>query len=372
MIKVLHFFKTSLPSTMGGVEQVIDQLCRGTKQYNIDSSVLALTNSSVFRPYSEYNGYKLHLVKSDLKIAATDFSLSAFHKFSQLAKQVDIIHYHFPWPFMDLVHFATRIKKPTLITYHSDIVRQKNLMVLYKPLMNAFLNDVDRIIVTSPNYLESSEVLKKFENKTTIIPIGIAKSSYPLPNLERISYWKNLFRSDFFLFIGVLRYYKGIHVLLEASVDTEIPVVIVGNGPLREKLECEAKRLGLKNVYFVGAIPDEDKVALLYLCFGIVFPSHLRSEAFGISLLEGAMYGKPMISCEIGTGTSFINKNNITGLVIPPDNSVALKNAMFELWSNPLSAKQLGMNAEEHFNRNFTSDEMNENYSKIYHTLYRK
>jgi rhamnosyl/mannosyltransferase len=245
-------------------------------------------------------------------------------------------------------------------------------MVIYKPLMNAFLKDVDRIVVTSPNYMETSEVLKKFENKIKIIPIGLDKKSYPKLKIERISYWKNLFGARFFLFVGVLRYYKGIHVLLEASKDSEIPVVIVGNGPLREKFENYAKQLGLKNVYFVGAISDEDKVALINLCYGIVFPSHLRSEAFGISLLEGAMYGKPMISCEIGTGTSFINKHNITGLVIPPENPEALKKAMYDLWQNPLIAKQMGINAEEHFLKNFTSEEMIKKYSLIYNDLYNK
>ena len=79
---------------------------------------------------------------------------------------------------------------------------------------------------------------------------------------------------------------------------------------------------------FLGAIPDEDKVALLTLCYGVVFPSHLRAEAFGVSLLEGAMFGKPMISSEIGTGTSHVNVGGVTGLVVPPGDSAALRAAL--------------------------------------------
>ncbi len=108
----------------------------------------------------------------------------------------------------------------------------------------------------------------------------------------------------FFLFVGNLRYYKGLHVLLDALEGTPFRAVL--SGPAHEQeLRRQAARLNLTQVDFVGPVGDEDKVALLTLCRALTFPSHLRSEAFGISLLEGAMFGKPMISTEIGTGTSY-------------------------------------------------------------------
>jgi len=103
---------------------------------------------------------------------------------------------------------------------------------------------------------------------------------------------------------------------------------------------------GLSNIHFLGFLPDEDKVALLTLCYAVLFPSHLRSEAFGISLLEGAMYGKPLISSEIGTGTSFINIANETGFVVPPSDPLALRQAMQTLWQNPEMASEMGRKAE--------------------------
>ena len=63
-------------------------------------------------------------------------------------------------------------------------------------------------------------------------------------------------------------------------------------------------------------------MALLALSYAILFPSHLRSEAFGISLLEGAMFGKPLISSEIGTGTTYINIDGKTGVVVPPSDQM--------------------------------------------------
>ena len=86
----------------------------------------------------------------------------------------------------------------------------------------------------------------------------------------------------------------------------------------------------------------EDKIALLHLCYGFIFPSHLRSEAFGISLLEAATVGRPMISCEIGTGTTFVNAANETGLVINPGSPLALREAMQYLLDNPAIAAKMG------------------------------
>ena len=158
-MNVLHFYKTSFPDTIGGVEKVIDQIASGSIKFGIETDVLSLTSSSDIVT-SEVNCYKIHRARLDFQIASTAFSASALWKFSQLAKDADVINYHFPWPFMDLVHFITRVNKPTVVTYHSDIVKQKNLLKLYIPLRNKFLESVDRIVTTSPNYLATSDVLK--------------------------------------------------------------------------------------------------------------------------------------------------------------------------------------------------------------------
>jgi len=164
----------------------------------------------------------------------------------------------------------------------------------------------------------------------------------------------------------VLRYYKGLHVLLDAVAGTEYPVVIVGAGPEEAALKAQAARLGLKNVLFTGALDEEDKVALLTLAYAFAFPSHLRSEAFGVSLLEGAMYGKPMISCEIGTGTSYINIAGETGLVVPPDDAPALRAALRTLWNDPELARAMGGNAARRFEEVFTSAQMAADYTALY------
>lgn len=367
-MKVLHFYKTSLPWSMGGIEQVIHQIALGAAKQGVQTDVLSLTRKLVPRTV-DVGGYLVHHAKMDLQIASTGFSISAFLRFYQLARRADVIHYHFPWPFMDVVHFVIGSKKPTVVTYHSDIIRQKHLLKLYRPLKRWFLRDVDRIVATSPNYLATSRVLACYRDKVSVIPIGLDRETYPKADPETLKTWRTKVGPKFFLFVGVLRYYKGLHILMEAARGAEFPIVIVGAGPIEDEIKAQARALGLDNVHFFGQLPDSDKLALLELSYAVVFPSHLRSEAFGISLLEGAMYGKPMISSEIGTGTTFINISGETGLVVPPGDPVALRGAMQYLWEHPEDACNWGLRAEERYWKYFTAERMVTDYITIYREL---
>ncbi|MQR02607.1 glycosyltransferase family 4 protein [Glaciimonas soli] len=364
-MRVLHFYKTYQSESYGGIEQTIYQLCKCSSASGIESEVLTLSESPDPAELM-YEGHKVHRVKLDLQIASTGFSFSALKRFAQLAAEADIVHYHFPWPFMDFAHFVTRMNKPSVVTYHSDIVRYKTLLQLYRPLMHRFLQSVDAIVATSPNYLQTSSVLAGYKDKTQVIPIGLDKNSYPTASAALKAEWQTRIGPRFFLFVGAIRYYKGLHILLDAARGTDYPIVIVGAGPIEQELKQRVDEQGLRNVIFLGIVSDEVKVALLESCYAIVFPSHLRSEAFGISLLEGAMYGKPMISSEIGTGTSYINNHGETGLVVPPSDPNAFRLAMLQLWDNPEQAKAMGVRAQARYQKLFTAKVMGESYAQLY------
>ena len=365
---VLHFFKTYWPDTFGGVERTIYAIARGVQSHDVESVVLSLSRFPKENSRS-FDGHQALKAKLSFEFASTGFSREAVSKFHELSQQADIIHYHFPWPFMDMVHMWERPGKPCLVTYHSDIVKQKYLLKLYRPLMKAFLGSVDRIVVTSPNYLASSVQLEGFKHKTDIIPIGIDRDNYPEILPAKTAYWAERLPARFFLFIGVLRYYKGLHILLEAAAQTGYPIVIIGSGPLENDLKKQAESLGLTDCFFLGALPDEDKIALLDLAYCAVFPSHLRSEAFGLSLIEASMFAKPMISCEIGTGTSYVNKSGETGYVVPPNNPQAFAKAMTALWENPEEQKTMGAAALRRYQEHFTASRMAESYYKLYQKL---
>jgi O-antigen biosynthesis rhamnosyltransferase len=367
-LKILHFFKTYFPDSTGGIEQFIYQLARGSAQHGVDVAVLSLS-PFVTEDTSVIDNHRSHRVKRHFEIASTGASLTAIRRFRELAREADIVHYHFPWPFMDVIHFASLIKRPTVLTYHSDILRQRFLLHLYKPLMAKFLASVDKIVATSPNYFETSPTLSKYRDKTLVIPIGLDRQSYPDASPELSCNWRAQVGEEFFLFVGMLRYYKGLHILLDAIRDTDLRVVIAGSGPTELELKKQAKSLDLANVQFLGSISDADKVALLQLCRAVVFPSHLRAEAFGISMLEGAMFGKPMISSEIGTGTSFVNVHGETGLVVPPRDPMAFRAAMQTLRDQPSMALTMGHNAGARYRTHFTAEMMVDRYLEVYGDL---
>ncbi len=363
-MKILHVYKTFLSDSMGGVEQVIAQLAASSPE-TLKHTVVSLSPLG-FNDTLHPSGVRHIRYPQTLTVASNPLSIRLWRGFRELVHDYDVIHYHFPWPFADLLHAFWRINKPSVLTYHSDIVRQKHWLRIYQPLMHHFLRQVTHIVATSPQYLATSNVLQQYQSKVSVIPIGLAKQGYPEAALARLQYWRTRLGERFFVFVGVMRYYKGLHCLLEALRGTSIAVVIVGKGPLEGELRQLAATYHLTQVHFVGEVSEEDKVTLLQLSCGVVFPSHLRSEAFGVSLLEGAMYGKPLISCEIGTGTSFVNIDGETGCVIPANNPLALRAAMVYLMENPAQAELLGQQAEARYQTLFTADRMASAYAAVY------
>lgn len=368
-MRVLHFFKTYWPDTFGGVERTIHAIAKGTADYGIQSDVLSLSRAPE-QNTREFDGHMAHKAKLDFEFASTGFSREVFGKFRELSETADIVHYHFPWPVMDVVHLTSRLKKPTIVTYHSDVVKQRLLLPLYRPIMHRFLASVDSIVATSPNYVATSEVLQQYKSKTTVIPLGLDEADYQTAPESVKASWRAKLPKPFFLFVGVLRYYKGVHTLLEAAKQTELDIVLVGEGPMAPSLKAYAKGHNLANVHFLGALPDTDKAALLELSTGFVFPSNLRSEAFGLSLVEATMFGRPMISCEIGTGTSFVNVDEETGLVVEPNNPSALAAAITRLGKNPEQCRRFGLQARTAYVEKFRAADMAAHYAKLYDEIH--
>jgi O-antigen biosynthesis rhamnosyltransferase len=367
-MRVLQFFKTYYPDSYGGTEQAIFQLSQALAANHVETEVLALSRNPVRGPVSIGN-HRAYYAKLNFEVASTGISFSAIREFCRLAAEADIVHYHYPWPYMDVVHFIARAKKPAVITYHSDIIRQKRLRVLYRPVENLFFNSVDAIVSTSPNYMRTSPILQRYKDKVHVIPIGIDETQYPKVSQERRSYWRQRFGERFFLFVGMLRYYKGLHILLEAIPGADYPVLVVGAGPIERDLRAQAEHLRADNVHFLGALSDEDKVALLDLAVGAVFPSHLRAEAFGIFLLEAAMFAKPLISSEIGTGTSYVNIDGETGIVVNPSDPSGLRRVMDFIWTHPDEAARLGKNSRLRYETFFTAQAMAKGYQSLYRSI---
>jgi rhamnosyl/mannosyltransferase len=367
-LRILHVYKSYYPDTVGGIEQVIAQLGTGLRALGDESRIFTLSTDPdppvLVRPEGE-----VHRCRTTLEIASNPLSLRAFAAFRRQLDWADVVHYQFPWPFADLLHVTGAVRKPSVVSYQSDIVRQKLLALAYSPLMNRFLRSVDAVVATSPQYRDSSPVLAALGRDVRVIPNGIDEASYPRPDAGRVGAWRERLGEGFFLFVGVLRYYKGLQTLLRAAKGFAGRVVIAGTGPEAAHLQSFAAEEGLSNVHFTGAVSDADKMALLELARAFVFPSHLRSEAFGMSLLEAAMCARPMVCCEIGTGTSYINVDGETGFVVPPEDPAALRGAMERLRSDGAQAARMGAAARQRFEKLFTAQSMAREYQQLYREI---
>lgn len=364
----MHLYRTYFPETQGGLQESIRQLCLATQPLGVENVVFALAH----RPEpSVVNLPECRLIRarSWIEVASCDIGgPAAFSSCRQAADQCDIIQIHYPWPFADvLLPFIRRRNQPVLVTYVSDIVRQKGLGWLYTPLRRYLLGRADRIVASTPNYAESSVILQQYRAKLVCIAHCLQEAAAPITPL--LARWEAQVGRNFFLFVGVLRYYKGLDFLLGAAGQVTSQIVIVGDGPEGEHLRRIALANGLRNVHFLGVVSDADKQALLQLCRAVVFPSHLRSEAFGMVLLEGAQAARPLISCEIGTGTSWVNRHGETGLVVPAANAVALAQAINTLANDDQLCQRLGAGAKARWQRWFTPGAVGSAYRKLYDEL---
>ncbi|MEC5398152.1 glycosyltransferase [Uliginosibacterium sp. H1] len=363
-LRVLHVYRTYFPETQGGLQEAIRQISRGLRTAGCEASVFTLAKDPVPPTVQMQEGVVVR-AKSIAEIASCDIgSPWGVAQFRKLAASADILNFHYPWPFGDLLGALFNPGKPYVITYHSDIVRQRAVERLYAPLRTLFFQRAAAVVATSQVYAMTSPYLTRTNWPVEVIPLGIDPGDIPAVSDPVRTKWKSRFPLPFFLFVGVLRYYKGLEFLIMAARINGATVVIAGDGPERERLKSLAE--GMDNVHFVGHVTDEDKFALLALARSVVFPSHLRAEAFGVTLLEGAISACPLISTEIGTGTSYVNAHGETGLVVPPADPVTLSNAMSRLLNDEKEAMRMGIAARERCIRLFNTADIGRRYLELY------
>jgi rhamnosyl/mannosyltransferase len=374
-LNILNIYKTYFPDPTGGLQEAIRQICRTTSRVGVKNTIFTLT-PNLERKIIEFPEAKVVREKSWFAPASCDISgPGSLKTYSTLAMQADIIHFFYPWPYADLLNLLAPSKKPKVLTYISDVVQQKFLNKLYAPLMWRTLDQMDVIVANCEAYARTSPILShpSIRDKVRIIPLGIDESSLPAANelMPDMRYKLVSLHSGepYFLFIGVHRYYKGLHTLIKASKLCSAKVLIAGSGPKTAELKLLAQQMGASNVIFLGQVSDIEKMSLIAGCCALILPSHLRSEAYGMVLVEASILGKPMISCEIGTGTSFINLDGITGIVIPPESELKLAEAMNLLLNNSVLTAQMGGFARKRYEEFFSGKVLGDSYAKLFNEL---
>lgn len=366
-MKILHVYKSYPPETHGGVEQFIHALSTGFQAKGHEVAVAVCAPRTI--EYPDTFPYPVYRFATSFNYASCPVSTAFFRHFRALSRSVDVVHFHYPWPFADLCQLMAPSPRPkTVLTYHADIVKQKYLKYVYAPLQRWFLQQMDQIVVSS-EALKRSATLAALQKKTQVIPVGIEPSRLLPPSAVAVQKWRSRVGDNFLLFIGQFRYYKGLKVLLHALKAHPVPTVLLGDGPEAAELRQLVHTLRLPNIHFVGAVPDADKGALLSLCRGVVLPSILRSEAFGLALIEGMAYSKPLISTELGTGTSIVNRHGETGFVVPACDPLALSGAIAQLFAEDALAQQMGAAAFQRYQDHYHMDAILQRYEALYAVL---
>ncbi len=377
MGKVLHIGKFFPPAT-GGIENFLYDLSKYQALSNLKVSVLAHNHRKSYKKRHETNqfGVKIFRVPTIGNLLYAPISPTFILNLKEIIKleQPDIIHIHMP-NLSALAVLFLNIKIPMVIHWHSDIVGSDEDKMLqyayeyfYKPLEKKLLNKAKAIIVTSKPYLKSSKPLKPFRQKCKIIPLGIDPD-----RLEKANNFQ-LFGANEFVVTsaGRFTYYKGFHYLIKAANTLpDIKIAISGGGQLFNKLKHMVNKLGLGNrVRLPGELPSHKLYGLMKDSSVFCLPSIERTEAFGLVLLEAMYLGKPLITTKIeGSGITWVNKDGVTGIHVPPKNEFALARAIDFLYQNPEIRKLYGINAKNRVMKHFHIQKVTEQVEKLYESI---
>lgn len=372
-IYVLHAAKL-FPPPYGGIETVIDRLTTGLCEYDstIKLDILA-THPNVQSSLEFANGrLSVNRIRSIAQFARTP--IAPAYKRMLKESRADLLHFHFPYPWAELSFLTSGIKKPYIISYHSDIVKQKNLLKLWNPFMHRFLAGASKVVVASPHIIEDSPILHRFPlNKITVIPYGIDTAFFN-PDIESQMAAQTLRARlagsrPLLFFLGRLVYYKGVDVLIEAMRNLDAHLVIGGEGPLRSELEHATQVAGLTSkVTFAGNISPKELPHYYQAADLFVLPSTDTSEAFGMVMLEAHASGTPVVSTDLPTGVVFVNQHEKTGLCIAARDHRALADGIQSLISSPDRRRSMGAYAQSRARLEFDTRIM----CKRYHDLYQE
>lgn len=366
-MKVLMVNKLYYP-VIGGVENHIRDLVLSIKKYskNVDLGIL-VANTSARTIQEEIDDVQVTKVASIGKVQSTPIAPSFPIWLNRLKS--DIYHFHFPYPIGELSYILARPPGKLIVSYHSDIIRQKILLAMYKPFLMYFLKKADYILVSSPNLIENSPVLQEFRDKCAVAHFGIDISRFKLNahSREQVRNIRTRYPGKIVLFVGRLIYYKGIHYLIEAMADINAHLVIVGEGPLERELQKLASELKVSpKISFVGSVSDQELPYYYHACDVFVLPSIARSEAFGIVQLEAQACAKPVVSTNLKTGVPYANLDRITGLVIEPRSKDSLSEAINKLLEDEEISKEYGENGRKRVEKEFSQEAMAKRILHIY------
>lgn len=365
---ILHVGKY-YPPYRGGIETVVEQLCRGLARKGLQVTAL-VSNDGPATVDETIDGVRVLRLGRTAELNSQPLNLHLVPALRRL--RFDALHFHTPNPVGALAVLAAFRAEPVVVTHHSDIVKQRLLGGPATFAQSLLYRRAAALIAATPKHIEHSLALRRFESKCRVIHFPIDA----LPYIATQPVWDEQLPADWqgeplVLFVGRLVYYKGLEVLLDALRLTErARLAIVGVGPLKAALVERAERLGITNrVKFLDAVPEERLRSLYKSARFLVLPSVAPSEAFGMVQLESMAAGRPVISTDLKSGVPYVNQHGITGLIVPPSDPVALAGAMKALLENESRAYELGQAAQRRVLAEFHVDKVVDSHVELYASL---
>ncbi len=358
---VLHLYKDYFP-VLGGIENHIRILAEAQAAAGHDVTVLVCDPGHVSH-VTELNG--VTVVKKGRLATAASMPLSLRQPLALLGKSPDVIHVQSPYPLGEISATLLKWRVPLVISYQSDVVRQQGWLRLYAPLLRRVLLRASRILVSSPRYLETSPWLQAVRDKCVVVPLGVDHHRFA-PPMDVYEGPPTL------LFVGRLRYYKGLDTLLRAMprLPDDVRLRVIGSGEMLASLQALTSELNLaRRVQFVGEVPDVELPAQYHQASLFVLPANARAEAFGMVLLEAMASGLPCVTTEVGTGTSWVVQDGVTGRVVPPEDPVALAEAIRDLLADEGRRRAMGRAARARVEAEFTQERLVDRVMSVYESL---
>jgi rhamnosyl/mannosyltransferase len=359
-LRVLHLGKY-YPPYRGGIETHLEVLSGELKE-KVDLKVI-VANTGRRTTKEVRDGV-------DLTRVGKLFDLSSAPVCPTLVGEIrrakaDIVHIHWPNPGAVLAYLASGHRGKLVIAYHSDIVRQRKMAVAFMPILRYALKKAAAIIVSTPNYIDGSDVLREFRERCRVIPYGISVDHFKEYDLNEVRRIRELYGPRIVLGVGRMVYYKGFEHLVRAMTKVDGHLLLIGKGPLRESLGKLAVDLGLSDrVTFLSEVDDTRPYYHAADVFAL--PSVMRSEAFGIVQLEAMACGKPVVNTQLDSGVTFVSPHGVSGVTVPPANSVALGEAIEQLLNQGDYRNELGRGGRMRVADKFTVERMAQNTFDLY------
>ncbi len=320
------------PPYRGGIESHLHALCRELTK-SITVNVIVANETRRLRE-SEIDGVRVRRLPRLFNLSATPVCPTMVREIRRT--DADIIHLHLPNPLAALAYLASGHKGRLVITWHSDIVRQRTIAKMLRPLDDAILSRASALIASSPNYVDSSPILSRNRDRCRVIPFGIDADAFRPRDAETAAKIRKRYGPRIVLAVGRMVYYKGFEYLIRAMAGVRGHLLLVGEGPLLRKLERQAFDAGaMDRITFLGRVSQEEMAGYYHAADVFVLPSIARSEAFGIAQLEAMACGKPVVNTRLKSGVPFVSIDGETGITVAPADSDELAAAINRLFDAP-------------------------------------